>query len=54
MSYEEYIKVTKQKDCRQSWQDWKMDIFGMSNKEAIKLSYDKEWGYSPLERIDVL
>ena len=48
MSYEEYIKKLNLKNCRQSWKEWKMDICGMSEKEAIKASIDVEWGYKPL------
>jgi len=48
LSYEEYIKKLNLKDCCQSWKEWKMDIFKMSEKEAIKASINKEWGYTPL------
>ena len=49
ITYPEYLKKTGQKDGRISWKSWKMDVFGMSEREAIKAAYDPEWGWSPLE-----
>ena len=45
MSYEEYLQERKQKDTRQAWKWWKIEVFGMSEKEAIKASYKL---YKPL------
>ena len=47
MSYREYIVAMRLVDCRQSWVEWKQDICGMSEREAIKASIDPEWGYAP-------
>lgn len=48
-SYEEYLKVTKQKDCKESWIDWKVECCGMSYQEAYKASSDTYgWGYEPI------
>ena len=47
MSYEEYLQERKQKDTRQAWKWWKMEVFGMSEKEAIKASYKL---YKPLRK----
>ena len=49
MSYREYIAKMSLKDTRRSWIDWKMDCFGMSERQAIKAAYDPEWGYEPLK-----
>lgn len=43
--YKEYINLTSREDNRQSWVDWKIEICGMSEDEAIKASIDPEWGY---------
>ena len=48
MSYSEYLSRTKQKDSRRSWIEWKMDICGMTERQAIKAAYDPEWGYKPI------
>lgn len=45
MSYSDYLQATGSKDCRESWIWWKMEIFGMSERQAIKAAYDPEWGY---------
>ena len=45
MSYEEYLRKTKQSDSRESWKWWKIEVCGMSEKEAIKASYKV---YQPL------
>lgn len=45
MSYVEYLEKTGLKNCRESWIDWKIDIYSMSRKEAVKASIDPEWGY---------
>jgi len=52
ISYEDYINKLNLKDCRQSWKEWKMDIFNMSEKEVIKASINKEWGYKPLNMLE--
>ena len=39
MSYAEYLEKTKQKDTREAWKWWKIECCGMSEKEAIKASY---------------
>lgn len=44
-SYEEYLKESGQKDCRSAWKWWKIVCCGMSEKEAIKASYNE---YEPL------
>lgn len=48
MSYAEYLKETGREDCRDSWVDWKHNIYGMNYEEADKASRDPEWGYEPL------
>ena len=45
MSYATYLEKTGLKNCRESWIDWKIDIYSMSRKEAVKASIDPEWGY---------
>ena len=45
MSYEEYLEKTGQQDSRAAWKWWKIEVCGMSLKEAIKASihcYGKE------------
>lgn len=37
-SYEEYLKRTKQKDSRNAWKWWKIEVCEMNEKEAIKAS----------------
>ena len=37
-SYEEYLNRTKQEDSRTAWKWWKIEVCGMSEKEAIKAS----------------
>lgn len=49
LSYKQFLEVTKLEDCRQSWITWKVEN-GMKRKDAIKASYDKVWGYQPLEK----
>ncbi len=38
MSYTEYLRKTGQKDSREAWKWWKIEICGMSEREAIKAS----------------
>lgn len=38
MSYQEYLEKTGYKDNRTSWKWWKIEICGMTEKEAIKAS----------------
>lgn len=33
-SYEEYLKRTNQEDNRTAWKWWKIEVCGMSEKEA--------------------
>ena len=47
MSYEEYLAKTKQKDTREAWKWWKIEVCGMSEKEAIRAAYKI---YEPLEK----
>jgi len=42
MSYQEYLSRTGQKDSRTAWKWWKIEICGMSEKQAIKAAYDPE------------
>ena len=44
-SYEEYLKRTNQQDSRTAWKWWKVEVFGMSEIEAIKASVN----YEPLD-----
>lgn len=37
-SYEEYLKRTNQEDTRTSFKWWKIEVYGMSEIEAIKAS----------------
>lgn len=46
-SYEEYLKRTNQKDTREAWKWWKIEVCGMSETEAIKASITV---YEPLKR----
>lgn len=46
-SYEEYLKRTNQEDTRESWKWWKIEVYGMSEVEAIKASVTM---YEPLKR----
>jgi len=39
MSYDEYLEKIGKKNCRQSWVDWKVEICGMDEAEAIQASY---------------
>ena len=45
-SYEEYLIRTNQKDCRSAWKWWKIEVYGMSEREAIKASMEC---YEPLK-----
>lgn len=45
MSYDEYILKTCKEDNKGSWIDWKVEICGMSEIEAIRSANDPEWGY---------
>jgi hypothetical protein len=47
MSYPDYLKTTKQTDSRRMWKEWKIDVCGMSEKQAIKMSYSD---YEPLTK----
>lgn len=38
MSYEEYLQRTNQNDTRSAWKWWKIEVCGMSEREAIKAS----------------
>lgn len=47
MSYEEYLKTTNQEDTPHAWKWWKIEVYGMSEREAIKaLKY-----YEPLGKM---
>ena len=35
-NYEEYLNRTNQEDNRTAWKWWKIEVCGMSEKEAIK------------------
>jgi hypothetical protein len=48
INYETYLEKSNQPDCRRAWINWKMDIYGMSEREATKAAYDPEWGYEKL------
>ena len=47
-SYEEYLKRTNQKDTRESWKWWKIEVCGMSETEAIRASITI---YEPLKNL---
>ena len=36
MSYQEYLTKTGQKDSLTSWKWWKIECYGMTEREAIK------------------
>jgi hypothetical protein len=44
-SYKEYLERSGKEDTRKSWIQWKIDICGMSEKEATIAGYDPEWGW---------
>ena len=46
-SYEDYLKRTNQKDSRSAWKWWKIEVCGMSEKEAIKASITE---YEPISK----
>ena len=48
MSYPEYLIAMCLKDNRHSWMDWKVDTCGMTEREALKASFEPEWGYEPI------
>lgn len=48
IDYETYLKQTGQTDSRTSWKWWKVEVFGISEKEAIKASLKY---YEPLEEL---
>ena len=48
MSYEEYLKQTQQRDSFNAWKWWKIDVCGMTERQAIKAGLDKDFGYKPL------
>ena len=50
ISYAEYLERTKEVDSRFAWISWKIEVCGMSPKEATIAAYDKDWGWTPLER----
>jgi hypothetical protein len=50
MSYEEYLKLTNQRDSFDAWKWWKIDVCGMTELQAIKAGLDKDFGYSPLQK----
>lgn len=47
MGYEEYLIKTNQSDSRTTWKWWKIEICGMSEKDAIKASVAV---YEPLNK----
>jgi len=49
MGYAEYLAKTRQKDTRQNWVAWKVEICGMEPRAATRAAYDSEWGYKPLK-----
>ena len=44
-SYEEYLNRTNQEDSQTAWKWWKIEICGMSEREAIKASITE---YEPI------
>ncbi len=48
VSYEEYLRQTKQKDSRDVWMLWLADCYGLTFSEAAGLLDDPVWGYKPL------
>ena len=44
-NYAKYLEKSNQPDCRRAWVNWKIDVFNMSEKQAIIASLDPEWGY---------
>lgn len=46
ISYEEYLKLNGYNDTRTNWKWWKIEVCGMSEKEAIKASVTE---YRPLK-----
>ena len=45
MNYAKYLEESNQPDCRRAWINWKIEVFHMSEKEAIAASINPEWGY---------
>jgi hypothetical protein len=45
ISYDEYLTQTGKEDCKDSWIDWKTDIYGMNYTEALRAANDPDWGY---------
>jgi len=45
ISYDEYLEKTGKHDCKESWIDWKTDIYNMPYTEAVRAANDPEWGY---------
>lgn len=48
LSYEEYLERTGQDDSRTAWKLWKIEVCGMSEKEAIRASIRE---YVPLPKL---
>jgi hypothetical protein len=48
MSYQEYISRMNLKDTRRSWIEWKVDMCGMTERQAIAAAYNPEWGYASI------
>ena len=40
MSYADYLKATNQKDSRNRWVWWKVEICGMEYAEAVRASIE--------------
>lgn len=36
ISYEDYLRKTNRKDCMTSWKWWKMEVYRMSETDAIR------------------
>ena len=45
ISYDEYLEKTGKEDCKESWIDWKTDVYNMSYIETLRAANDPEWGY---------
>lgn len=45
MSYDDYLRQTNKEDNKESWIDWKTDVYNMPYMEALKAANDPEWGY---------
>lgn len=52
MSYKEYVRQSEKKDCRETWVEWRVRWWGMSYRDANKISFDKSgWGYEQPKKI---